>query len=81
MQLKQAGYLIALDDFAPGDAREPLADAADIIKLDLIATPRQRWQSMAECYLARRIRMLAEKVEAQEEFQITRQMGFTYFQG
>jgi len=80
-QLKEAGYSIALDDFVPGDSREPLTELADIIKLDLIATPRARWKHMAERYAARDICMLAEKVETPEEFQATRQMEFTYFQG
>jgi c-di-GMP-related signal transduction protein len=33
-RLKNAGYLIALDDFAPNDPRAPLCKFADIIKVD-----------------------------------------------
>lgn len=34
-RLKEAGYLIALDDFVTSDPRAPLVDFADIIKVDL----------------------------------------------
>ena len=81
LRLKEAGYLIALDDFVPGDSREPLTDLADIIKLDLIASPRDSWRRMVEDYTKKGIRMLAEKVETREEFVTTRNMGFLYFQG
>ena len=37
-RLKAAGYLIALDDFAPNDPRIPLCEYADIIKVDVRAT-------------------------------------------
>jgi hypothetical protein len=34
-RMKEAGYLIALDDFDVGDPREVLTDFADIIKVDI----------------------------------------------
>jgi c-di-GMP-related signal transduction protein len=37
-RLKEDGYLIALDDFALDDPREPLTDLADITKVDLRCT-------------------------------------------
>jgi c-di-GMP-related signal transduction protein len=79
--LKRAGYMIALDDFVPGDPREPLIDLADIIKVDLIRTPHSKWQSMVTRYAPQRIAMLAEKVETQSVFSVTSAMGFDYFQG
>jgi len=79
-RLKQAGYMIALDDFVPGDPREPLTRLADIIKVDV------RRSSLAESTAifrqsGERCRLLAEKVETREEFVATRDAGFTYFQG
>jgi EAL and modified HD-GYP domain-containing signal transduction protein len=78
--LRSAGYLIALDDFVPDDARASLVPVADFIKLDLIGTPRNQWQSMVTRY-SPQVRMLAEKVETRGDFVATRSMGFTYFQG
>lgn len=80
-QLKQAGYLIALDDYVTGDAREPLVQLADIIKVEMkLTTPIQRAELIKRPDL-RHCQMLAEKVETREEFVAARQQGFAYFQG
>jgi len=78
--LKKSGYLLALDDFVPEDAREALTGIVDFIKVDLTLTPRHLWQKMVARY-APRVHMLAEKVETRQDFVDTRTMGFTYFQG
>jgi c-di-GMP-related signal transduction protein len=79
-RLRAAGYLIALDDFGPGDPREPLTDIADIIKVDMRNTPVAEAATMVKHYSSR-TKMLAEKVETQEEFKAAHQAGFIYFQG
>jgi EAL and modified HD-GYP domain-containing signal transduction protein len=80
-RLKEAGYVIALDDFAPNDPREPLIGLADIIKVDVRATTRAERLAMIKRYGTWRCRMLAEKVETQEEFREAAKDGFFYFQG
>lgn len=80
-RLKQAGYMIALDDFAVDDPRAPLTDLADIIKVDVRVTSREDCAAMVKRYGPWRSRMLAEKVETQEEFQAAKKAGFVYFQG
>lgn len=80
-RLKEAGYMIALDDFAVNDPRENLTDLADIIKVDLRATSVADAASMMKRYGPWRCRMLAEKVETREEFIATKKSGFLYFQG
>jgi EAL and modified HD-GYP domain-containing signal transduction protein len=64
--LRSTGYLVALDDFVPEDPRTALVPVVDMIKLDLIGTPRNRWQNMAARY-APQVRMLAEKVETRAD--------------
>jgi c-di-GMP-related signal transduction protein len=80
-RLKEAGYMIALDDFAVNDPREALTDLADIIKVDLRATSADDVAAMANRYGPWRCRMLAEKVETREEFVTVNNAGFRYFQG
>ncbi len=80
-QLKEAGYMIALDDYMPGDPRESLADMADIIKVDLRLTTSQQRAALIKRHGPWRCRMLAEKVETQKEFIEARDQGFVYFQG
>jgi c-di-GMP-related signal transduction protein len=80
-RLKEAGYLIALDDFVTSDPRISLTDFADIIKVDLRRIPFDEAAAIVKRYGPWRCRMLAEKVETREEFIAARQAGFLYFQG
>jgi c-di-GMP-related signal transduction protein len=79
--LKEAGYLIALDDFVANDPREKLTDLADIIKVDMKLTTVAERAAMVKRYGPWRSRLLAEKVETREEFVEVRDLGFVYFQG
>lgn len=81
LNLKAAGYLIALDDFPMNDPRQSLVDLADIIKVDLKLTPASELAAMMARYNVPGRRMLAEKVETYEEFVAAEKLGFFYFQG
>jgi EAL and modified HD-GYP domain-containing signal transduction protein len=77
---KQAGFLIALENFQ-GAGEEPLADVADIFKLDLTtSTDRVQWHLLRK-YRPRGAKFVAEKVEKRAQFRAAVQQGFSYFQG
>lgn len=65
--LKEAGYLIALDDYVANDPREALAEMADIIKVEMQLTTEQQ-SSLIKQFGPWRCRMLAEKIETRAEF-------------
>ncbi len=80
-RLKDMGYILALDDFVYHQKFEPLLDLADIVKVDfLLSGPGER-QRMSTLLRRRGIRMLAEKVETQEDFEQAVAMGYELFQG
>ena len=79
--LKEQGYLIALDDYVADDRREPLAEMADIIKVDLQLTTEEQRKRLIKQFGPWRCRMLAEKVERHDQFVQARDQGFVYFQG
>jgi EAL and modified HD-GYP domain-containing signal transduction protein len=79
--LKSKGYLIALDDFACDGRCEPLSQYADIIKIDYRTTSREEQQKMIRRYSPMGIKMLAEKLETDEEYEWARTAGYHYFQG
>jgi len=80
-KLKEQGYILALDDFVYRKAYEPLLELADIVKVDfLISGPGER-QRLSSQLRRRGIRMLAEKVETQEDFEQAVAMGYELFQG
>jgi EAL and modified HD-GYP domain-containing signal transduction protein len=79
--LSAKGYRIALDDFLPCPEMQPLIEIASYIKVDLRlcdAAMRREIRGMTRGSSAA---LLAEKVEDQEEFEITRGEGYEYFQG
>ncbi len=80
-RLKAAGYLIALDDFAPDDPRVALCEFADIIKIDIQATTVEQRADMIHFLRSPHCKMLAEKVETLNEYHQACDMGFSYFQG
>ena len=80
-RLKVAGYAIALDDYVANDPREPLIALADIVKVDFERTTRADQQALVKRFAPMGRRMLAEKVETQEQFAVAQEMGFVYFQG
>ena len=80
-RLKAAGYLIALDDFAPNDPRIPLCEYADIIKVDIRATRPEERAGIMRRFGSPKCKMLAEKVETPHEFQQARDMGYSLFPG
>ena len=80
-RLKDAGYLIALDDFAPNDPRTPLCDFADILKVDFRATKIEERAALMRQFGKCKRQMLAEKIETPLEFRQARDMGFVLFQG
>ena len=80
-ELKAAGYKIALDDFVLMPGYEPLIDMADIIKVDFrITTDPEERKNLREI-LPKHVRLLAEKIETEEEFQQALDFGYVLFQG
>lgn len=79
--LRQLGYLIAIDDYV-GDPRfDPLIPHTDLIKIDLRGVGIADRHRLVTRFRGQNVRLLAEKVETPEEFQICSALGFDYFQG
>ncbi len=80
-ELAVAGYRVALDDFVFQESLRPLVELAEFIKLDVRAQDRDSIARQVELLRHYPARLLAEKVETQEEFAHFRGLGFDYFQG
>lgn len=79
--LKQQGYTIALDDYIDSDAMIPLLHLADIVKIDLKATSLEELTSLTPKLRQFDLKLLAEKVETQEEYRHCKALHFEYYQG
>jgi len=80
-ELKEAGYKIALDDFVLLPGYEPLIEMADIIKVDFRITADPEERKKLREILPKHVRLLAEKIETEEEFQQALDFGYVLFQG
>jgi c-di-GMP-related signal transduction protein len=80
-RLKERGYSIALDDFVDSAKWAPLVALADIIKVDFRLTSAKEQREIVARHAGKKIKMLAEKVETQEEFAAAMDMGYALFQG
>ena len=75
------GYAIALDDFVYNASLEPLISTAKIIKFDFMTTSLEEMVEYIGKLKNHNVKILAEKVETQEDFKKAVGMGFDYFQG
>jgi len=81
VDLRDAGYILALDDFVDHPKWQPLLALAKFLKVDFRALGRDDCRATAQRYLPQGLQLLAEKVETQSEMVEARNMGYTYFQG
>ncbi len=79
--LVDRGFSLALDDFVWTDGAERLLALASIVKIDLLATPREEVPALVARCREYGVRMLAEKVETEADVAWARSQGFELFQG
>lgn len=80
-KLVDQGYRIALDDFIFDESLWPLIELAEIIKIDILALNEQQLHEHVTILKNANVKLLAEKVETQEQYELCKQLGFDYFQG
>jgi c-di-GMP-related signal transduction protein len=80
-RIRQQGYRIALDDFVLQPGFDSFLDVADIVKIDLRAAPLAEQKELMKACRARKLPILAEKVETHQEYESARRTGFGLFQG
>lgn len=78
-ELKEAGFVLALDDHDYDPIYEELYQIIDIVKVDLMATPVDTIGAAIECYRNYQFKLLAEKVETKEEFLKCLDLALTIF--
>ncbi len=80
-ELVAAGYIIALDDFTFSAEWIPLIELAHIIKIDVRMHSIENVRKQIEYLKGCKAKLLAEKVETQDEYEKLKDEGFDYFQG
>ncbi len=80
-EISEKGFLLALDDFVYSSKLLPLIELADIIKFDFRISTIEEIKSYIKQLPEPKPRLLAEKVETNEEFEIAINLGCELFQG
>ncbi len=79
--LRETGFKIALDDVVESASYDRLMPLVDTVKIDIRAMPEETWAAQIGRIKTHDCKVLAEKVETEEEFQTLKALGVDYFQG
>ncbi|GMM86089.1 EAL and HDOD domain-containing protein [Pseudoalteromonas sp. MTN2-4] len=81
-ELKSKGYTLALDDYKHQKVWRHFYPYIDQIKVDLLITSDEEISELIEATKDfKNIKLVAEKVETNEQFEEAVALGFSYFQG
>ena len=80
-RLSSQGYTLALDDFEYNEALRPMVEQCRMVKLDVVALGLERLEAQVAQLRQFNVKLLAEKVETQEQFEFCKGLGFDYYQG
>jgi len=80
-ELRRRGFRIALDDFIYRAELEPLLPLTDIVKVDILGMEEKEIRAYAERLRPQVPKILAEKIETREQYDICLDAGFDFFQG
>lgn len=79
-ELKERGYMLALDDFEYDNSYSALFQLGDLVKIDFRTPQRSIEETAYICRYCNKL-MLAEKIESREEFEYAKRLGCTFTQG
>ncbi len=80
-RLKARGFRIALDDFVYQPAYRPFLELADFVKIDVLSMRRDEVAKQLTQLHSYPAKLVAEKVETQDMYDVCKAQGFHYFQG
>ncbi len=79
-RLKTSGYMLALDNFVPGETSNAFLALADIVKIEMRSVSPEVVAFVLE-RISLGTKLLAERVETRDEYDTARSLGFELFQG
>ncbi len=79
--LKEQGYMMAIDDFTYADRNSPLIGFVDMAKVDLLHVGQEELEKIAEFLRAKKIKFIAKNIENKEQHLLAKELGCDMFQG
>jgi len=80
-ELKQLGSSIVLDEFTDSKTCAKLASISDYVKIDVKGKNGMELKSTIDVLHQKGIKVIAQKVDTEAQFQGLKALGFDYFQG
>lgn len=80
LKLSKHNYIIALDDFVYQPNLDPLLHIANLVKIDLFKS-RHNLEEQVKLLRKFNVKLLAEKIETQDEYDLCKELGFDFYQG
>lgn len=80
-QLKKQGFTLALDDFIYASEWDPVLPLVDYIKVEIPALSKEEIKQHVTRLKKYNVKLLAEKIESEEEYNFLHDCGFDLFQG
>jgi len=80
-KLIDQGFTLALDDFIYSSAWDPVLPLVDYIKVEIPLLTRAEIKHHVNQLKKHNVKLLAEKIETEEEYEFLRECGFDFFQG
>jgi EAL and modified HD-GYP domain-containing signal transduction protein len=81
VELRTAGYVLALDQFSYAPELEPLLSIVDYVKLDMVALGSRELARQAFKLRTYEVTIVADKVESQDDYKLATAAGADLFQG
>ena len=79
--LRSQGYQIALDNPHLSSASHPLLAGADFVKIDIQSVNPAELKQLFAQFNSSKVKVVAEKVETEKQYEACKAMGFQFFQG
>lgn len=79
--LKQRGYLLALDDYTGQPELEAFLPEVDVVKVDFFRLDDDELRALTKRLRARPLDLVAERIQTREEFAEAVALGYDLFQG
>ena len=80
-ELRKLGSSIVLGELGDKKVSAKLASISDYVKVDANGKESQTLKAMIDALHEQGIKVIAQKVDTEEKFQILKKIGFDYFQG
>ncbi len=80
-QVADRGFTVALDNYVYLNSTRQLMETARIVKINMNSLNEEELSTQVKILRHYNVKLVAERLETKEKFELARRLGFDYFQG